>query len=134
MFHCLQFTMSSGGKMTSCVGSKGAKSAALNKDVDSCSKTQVTVRNMKHAGLRSVYNGSDSHQRRPLSCSQLRSHWSDSSRSPAPGRHSTPPPGRTKYTHRYIHITLKRSNQCFRLVFFVLNLFGRCSISHQSPI
>lgn len=37
---CVLFTMSSGGKMTSCVESKGAKSAALNKDVDSCTKTQ----------------------------------------------------------------------------------------------
>lgn len=31
----LLFTISSGGKMTSCVGSIGAKSSALNKDVTS---------------------------------------------------------------------------------------------------
>ena len=34
-------TMSSGGKMTSCVGSKGAKSAVLNRVVASCVETDT---------------------------------------------------------------------------------------------
>lgn len=89
---CVLFTMSSGGKMTSCVGSNGAKSAARNRHDDSWTPT----RGKNHMCWTEIsgYNLLNLHQRLPVSSSQLRSHWPDSRRCPAPFHHSTPRPER----------------------------------------
>lgn len=75
--------------MTSCVGSKGAKSAVLNRDVVSYTNKQIINRWLEN---HSTHLSSDLHL--GLNSSLLRSHWPYSSRSLAPCRHSIPPPER----------------------------------------